>query len=720
MKSFSWKGGPEKKKMLTESPNGYREADLESGREAAVLARALEVAARASGSQVSADDAWRATSAHSAGARDWVKVAAASAQALGLHPQLTREHLTHVGRDRPALARSADGQWIVVTGQDGRKLRVVALDDRGETTLRLTPARLASTFGQCEWVFLQPLLSLEPISASRRPSLADHPWLRLRSFLRLERRELWVILVYAVVVGGLTLATPVAVQALVNTVAFGAVLQPLVVLTLLLFGGLTFSAVLTVLEAYVVEVLQRRVFIRVADDFGRRLPAVKLESLEEHHPPELVNRFFEVVNLQKSLAVLLLDGLALTLQLVIGMVLLGFYHPLLLAFDVVLIVLLIVVFALGRGAVNTGMAESSAKYRTVAWLEDISRTLGLVRGATARQHMAQHTDRLCRDYITARKQHFRILLRQVSGGVALQVISMVALLGVGGWLVIDRQLTLGQLVAAELVITVIAAGFVKLGKNLEKLYDLNVGVLKIGKVVDLPTERLGGEPLADGGPASAALRHVRVDRGGRAILTDACLEVVPGESVRVVGTSGSGTSTLLDTLAGLRTPASGTVHIDQLDLRRADLASVRDRVVLVHGADFVADTIIDNLRIAAPDRLPEAEVRELLRMVALDDVIDALPRGLGTQMLPSGAPLSETQARRLALIRALAARPRLLLIDRALDNLGLDVSTKAALLDEVLGPDAPWTAVVVTDDPEVAERCAREVVLESGAMEVMQ
>jgi len=334
--------------------------------------------------------------------------------------------------------------------------------------------------------------------------------------------------------------------------------------------------------------------------------------------------------------------------------------------------------------------------------------------------MAQHTDRLCRDYITARRRHFRILLRQVSGGVGLQVISMVALLGVGGWLVIDRQLTLGQLVAAELVITVIAAGLVKLGKNLEKLYDLNVGVLKLGKIVDLPTERRGGEPLSDGGPASAALRHVKVQRGGRAVLTDACLEVSSGKSVQIVGASGSGTSTMLETLAGLRTPSAGTVHIDELDLRRADLASVRDRVVLVHGADFVADTVIDNLRIAAPDRLEEAEVRELLRLVGLEKVIDALPSGLDTPMLPNGAPLSETQARRLALIRALAARPRLLLLDRALDNLGLDISTKAELLDEVLGPGAPWTAVVVTDDPDVAERCERCVALEAGKMEVMQ
>ena len=646
--------------------------------------------------------------------------AAASAQALGLHPQVSREPLTQIGRDRPALARVGPGQWWVVTGRKGRKFEVVQLDERGEASMLVSPARLASMLDDATWLFLQPLLALDPISAARRPTLARHPWLRLRSFLSLERRELWVVAVYAIVVGGLTLATPIAVQALVNTVALGSVLQPLVVLSLLLAGGLTFSAVLSVLEAYVVEVLQRRVFIRVADDFGRRLPAVRTESLDGRHPPELVNRFFDVLTIQKTMAGLLLDGLALALQTAIGMLLLGFYHPLLLAFDVVLVILLVVALAAGRGAVATGQRESAAKYRTVAWLEDISRVLHLFRGATAQQHAAQHTDRLCRDYIAARKQHYRILLRQITGGVALQVIAMVSLLGVGGWLVITRQLTLGQLVAAELVIAVIGAGFVKLGRNLEKLYDLNIGVLKIGQVVDLPIERRGGEPLGDGGSARVALRRVDVQRGCRTVLSGASLELSPGQSVRLAGESGSGTTTVLEVLGGLLTPQAGSVIIDDLDLRRADLGSVRDRVVLVQRAEFVADSIMENLRIAAPDRVSEAEVRSLLRLVDLEETVDCLPRGLDTLMVPSGAPLSESQARRLSLVRALAARPRLLLLDRALDGLNLDPGTKARLLDEVLGRGAPWTAVVVTNDSDIAARCERVVGLRQGKLEDVQ
>ena len=235
----------------------------------------------------------------------------------------------------------------------------------------MTPAQLREYAGDQPWLHLQPLLALDPIGVGRRPVLKNRPWLRLRAFFGLERRELWIVVIYALVLGSVSLAVPVAAQSLVNTVAFGSVLQPLVALTILLLGVLTFAGVLGVLETYVVEVLQRRVFVRVADDFGRRIPSVRADVLDKKFGPELVNRFFDVLTIQKSLSGLLLDGLTIALQTIIGMILLGFYHPLLLAFDVVLVVLLSLVLVLGRGAVATGLKESSAKYKTAAWLEDV-------------------------------------------------------------------------------------------------------------------------------------------------------------------------------------------------------------------------------------------------------------------------------------------------------------------------------------------------------------
>jgi len=705
--------------MQTEPANRYRDADLASGREASILARALELAAEAAGNDVSAEDAWRATSDYAADVTDWTTVAISASHALGLQPHLRSGGPAGLTRNRPAMVRVGEGQWMVVVASRGRKWRVVQLDERGETRMTMSASQLEVLAEGQAWLHLQPLLALDPIATHRRPGVAKHPWLRLRAFLSLEKRELWVVVVYAIVVGALTLATPVAVQALVNIVAFGSLLQPLVVLSMLLMAGLAFSAVLSVLEAYVVEVLQRRVFVRVADDFGRRLPTLRTEVFDEKNGPELVNRFFDVLTIQKSMASLLLDGLAVALQTAIGMILLGFYHPVLLAFDVVLTVLLVIVLLMGRGAVATGFEESSAKYRTVAWLEDVVRVSRLYRGASAQRTAAMQTEMLCRNYLTARRGHFRILLRQIAGGMGLQVFTMVALLGVGGWLVIARELTLGQLVAAELVIAAIGAGFVKLGKHLEKIYDLNVGVLKISKIVDLPTERRGGEPLPTGGPMGLTLRGVSMVRGGHALLHDASLEVAPGERLRLSGDVGVGKSTLIDAMAALRSVTSGSVQVDGLDLRRADLAQARDQISLVRGAEFVEGSVLENIRFSGFSCHGEAPLRELLCLVELEDVIDRLPEGVATPMLPSGSPLSTRQARRLALVRALAARPRLLLLDGALDGLGMTPSGQQALLDAVMGPHATWTVVVITDEPAVAERCTTAVHLSDRALEVM-
>ena len=698
-----------------------------TGAEVAALGRALELAAFTAERPIGAEEADRAIA--QAGRRrgeaaGWDELVAGAAHTLALQPHLragsAAEFLADA-RSVPALTRLRPGRWLVVHGRRGRRLRTTVLDARGEKT-RLLTARQVDRLCEADerrWICLEPLLALDPISVSQDPRLEHAPWVRLRAFMRLERRELWVVLVYAVVIGAMTLATPIAVQALVNTIAFGAVLQPLVVLSLLLLAGLSFAGVLRLLEAWVVEVLQRRIFVRVAEDFGRRLPSIRADEHDRHYLPEVANRFFEVISLQKASASLLLDGLALVLQTAIGMVLLAFYHPLLLAFDVILVVLLAGVVWLGRGAVVTGVAESRAKYRAAAWLQDVARLPGLFRGAASAQHAANRIQSMSRDYLTARKAHFRILVRQIAGGLGMQVFATVALLGVGGWLVIARQLTLGQLVASELVIAAVAAGFAKMGKHLEMTYDLAVGVEKLGRVVDLPCERRGGETLDATGPAMFFLRDAVVSRGGKSLLTVPSLEIAARERLAVVGPSGSGKSTLLAAMAGERPLSHGTIQVDRLDLRRADLGLVRDQVLVVRGVELIEGSILDNLRLGAPD-LTEPGARALLQLLELETVVDALPDGLDTPVMPSGAPLSETQARRLVLARALAARPRALLLDGALDRLGLSPHGRAEVLDAVLGSDAAWTAVVVSEEPEVLQRCDRTVRIQDQIVMVVQ
>lgn len=532
------------------------------------------------------------------------------------------------------------------------------------------------------------------------------PLARLYYLLRPDFKDIGIVAVFAIVVATLGLATPVAVEALVNTVAFGRLVQPLIVLCLILFAFLGFAAVLKSLQTYIAEVLQRRLFVRVVADLANRLPQVQKSALDHCHGPELMNRFFDVMTVQKSAALLVLEGVTITLTTLIGMILLAFYHPLLLGFDVLLLASVgIIVFWLGRGAVPTAIEESVAKYQVAAWLEQLAQYPITFKSGNGHRNAVEIADQLTSDYVIARRRHFRVLMRQILFALGLQAVAGSLLLGLGGWLVITGKLTLGQLVAAELVVAVIVGSFAKLGKHLESIYDLLAAMDKLGHLFDLPTERTSGNELPDSlhGIAVKICGASYCFLPGRSAIDETNLSIQPGEMVALTGPPGTGKSVLLDLLFGLRQPECGHIVLDEADLRSLELGSLRRQVRLVRGVEVISGTIYQNLRF---DRqLLPSEVRSTLKGLGLYEELMRLPEGLETVLQSSGTPLSESQLQRLMLARALLSRPRLLLIDRLLDGLA----------DELLPPvmnaleqlRSACTIVIVTGRRDVAQLCDR-------------
>ena len=226
------------------------------------------------------------------------------------------------------------------------------------------------------------------------------PYAALRALFRPEWGDVRAIAVFALFVAILNLATPIAVESLVGTVAFGRLLQPVIVLATILLAFLAFQAALRLLQVWVAELIQRRMYVRVAADLARRLPRVTPDGMDGHSPPELVNRFFDVVTVQKVAAGLLLDGLNLVLGAVIGLGILAFYHPFLLGFDLVLLVLMTLgTYLLGRGAVKTAIYESKQKYRMAAWLEELAGNPVAFRHAGGPAFAVDRADRLTADYL---------------------------------------------------------------------------------------------------------------------------------------------------------------------------------------------------------------------------------------------------------------------------------------------------------------------------------
>jgi putative ABC transport system ATP-binding protein len=631
------------------------------------------------------------------------------------------------------VAADGSAKWFVLVEAKGGSGRLADLgrpDDGGWRTADELATALGASGPDAviEWLFARPAAPMA--EAARAAEDAPHgaaghdhhggdtghhmpPFRRLLGLLRPEVGDMWLVLLFAVGVGAFSLATPVVAMAVVNTVALGTLVQQLLVLCAALAVALSLAGALTFLQVVVVEFIQRRVFVRVAADLAHRLPRVDLRAFDRQHGPELVNRFFDVLTVQKSAATLLLDGITIALQVLMGLFLLGFYHPYLLAFDVFLIAALVLLFAvLGRGAVGTAVRESIAKYKVAGWMEEVARHPIAFKMAGGPRLAVEQTDGLTREYLLARSHHWRILMRQVGFALFLQVAANAGLLAVGGILVGRGELTLGELVAAEIIVTLVVATFSKLGKQLEAYYDLLAAVDKLGHLLDLPLERGGGERhQGRGAGASVTVHDVTFSYAGQHVrsLSHTSLALRPGERVALMGANGAGKSTLSDLLYGLRTPDNGWVEIDGVDLRTVRLDTLREHVAMVKGIEVIEGTVLENVRLGR-DGVTEADVRTALRNVGLLDVVLRLPGGLHTQLWTGGSPLSLGQANRLMLARAVVGRPRLLILDEALDHMDADI--RDTVLPTVLGADAGWTLLIVTHSDEVAKLCDRIVHLD--------
>jgi ABC-type bacteriocin/lantibiotic exporter with double-glycine peptidase domain len=599
----------------------------------------------------------------------------------------------------------------------GRRLGTGAHDAPLDAATLAAMTGLPSPDAATRWLVATPAAPLQSIATPGGSDHHDHhehpsAFERVRALLSLERDDLWVVLVYAVAVGLLSLVTPITVQALVNSVAFGALLQPIVVLTVIVFTVLGFAAFLRALQVRVVEAIQRRIFVRVALDVAHRLPRVDVTALDGRYGPELVNRFFDVLTVQKSAAIFLLDGLALVLQAGIGLLVLAFYHPALLALDVVLLLAAaFVVVYLGRGGPETSIDESKAKYAVAAWLEEVARHPHTFRSDAGTAFATEQADLLARRYLAARRAHFRLVYRQVVGSLWLQVAASAAVLGIGGALVIGRELTLGQLVAAEFIVTAVVASLAKLGKHLETWYDLLAAADKLGHLADLPLEARGDSANFDQTPRGAAvvLRGVGFHHGhGAAVLHGVDLTLQPGARAVVTGESGAGKSTLAALLFGMYLPSEGSITVDGADTREAAPGALRERVALVgHIPEVLEATIFENVT-AGRHGVTRREVWAALAAVGLDARVRALPSGLDTALSTAGAPLSHGALQRLMVARAIAARPRLLVIDGALD--GLDSEAREAVEAALFDPAASWTLLVLASPGDAVTRHAQRVL----------
>lgn len=536
------------------------------------------------------------------------------------------------------------------------------------------------------------------------------PSARILDVIKLERRDIYLLLLLMSAVGVLNLAVPVAVQALINTVTMGGVLKPLLIISIMLFVFLFLSGTFYVLEMYVVELIQRRLFIRTALDSAQKAQSAEISVHDHTNMIELMNRFFEITSIQKAAGSLLTVGVASILQGLIGSIILIFYSVYFgMVVGLVILIILFIVFAIGSKAEPTAIEESDAKYSLAAWLETIARNLNTFKFSAGLDLAMQRADQLSHHYLGKRILHFRILMLQYMGGVFVYAVAGTAMLALGGTLVLTGRINLGQFVAAELIIFAVLASFLRFIGQLEYYYELLAGIDKVGYIQDVPQEQSGMHTLPVTGPLRLGVYNLSFDYlQFTANQPGINFELEPGKNLAILGGSGSGKSNLAELITGLRQPSVGHIEYNKIDLRLLDLYQVRKHIGFVAAIEIIEGTILENVRIGRSE-IPVEAVASLLDKLGLLVSITNLEQGLETVLTQNGSPLSTTQTRLLMLARALIGNPALIVIDSLLDALS---DTDLALVCDVIFQQKQSSLLILTRFPYIAEKCEKVIELQ--------
>ena len=569
-------------------------------------------------------------------------------------------------------------------------------------------------------VELQSMFGDSPNEGSSHEAKVYTPLLRFWKFVTSERKNIGYIYVYALIIGIINLSLPLGIQAIIGRISGGLLFDGVVVLIVFVILGVLIAGGLQIMQIYLVEILQRRIFAKAAFEFAFRIPRIKTEALFAVHPPELMNRFFDVLTLQKSFSKILLDLTTAVLQIVFGLMLLAFYHASFVFFGLFLLVVLTVIFRIiGPNALKTSLKESKYKYAMVAWFEDLASNVRTFKMAGYSTLPMDKTDEHVDTYLKARKLHFKALLSHFISITVFKLLVTGGTLIIGCVLVVNREITLGQFVASEIVIILIMSAVEKIVLNLDIIYDVLTAVEKIAQVTDLPLDKGPGISV----PASSAAGGIKLmannlefsyPQASRPVIKSFNLEVHPGEKICVTGLSGSGKSTLSALLSGIYSSFRGSLTVNGIPIRSIRNANLHEFISANSSQDDIfGGSIEENIRLGNKGISHEMVSRALTR-AGLGDLIMNLPDGIFTRLLPGGKGLAGSVVRKLQLARVFAQNPQLLIFNDFFNH--LEKEEKGKLIESVCSMSFPQSLIAFSTDADLMKKCDRILILSNGTI----
>ncbi|HEU4902551.1 MAG TPA: ABC transporter ATP-binding protein, partial [Flavisolibacter sp.] len=480
-------------------------------------------------------------------------------------------------------------------------------------------------------------------------------------------------------------------------------------ITLVVLGVLC-NGLLQVAQMKIIERIQQKIFVRYSFAFANHIPRLDLQKIDSYYLPELVNRFFDIPVLQKSLSKILLDFPLAVTQILLGLLLLSFYHPAFIFFGMLLVFLLTLIFYItGNKGFQTSLEKSTYKYQVAGWLEEMARVIKQFKFSAHHGLHEKKADDKVVNYVTARKRHFAILLLQYKVLIGFKVIITAAMLVVGCLLLLEQQINIGQFVAAEIVIIIVINSVEKLIINLDTVYSALTSVEKINKLLDKPTEKGGRFSLLNEQPFSVSFRQVSFAyQPDRPILENVSFSVGSGSKVCITGKEGSGKSTILKLVTGAYADFTGSILVNEVPIGNYDLAYLRSQTgIVLNQQDVFAGTLWENLTLGN-DTVDAAYLSRLSQLIGLSSFVASLKEGFDTPLDPTGKRLPKNVVQKILLVRALAHKPKLLLLEEPWQGFDAESARKVQhlLLNEVEA-----TVITVTNDPHFIRQCDQTIAL---------
>jgi ABC-type bacteriocin/lantibiotic exporter with double-glycine peptidase domain len=539
-------------------------------------------------------------------------------------------------------------------------------------------------------------------------------WLLLKP----DNKEIYQVYTYAFFKGVIALSLPIGIQSIINLIQGGRVSASWIVLVFIVITGIALGGYLQLVQMRITETIQQKIFTRAAFDFTYRIPKIKFEEIYKYYAPELMNRFFDVLTLQKSVAKIIIDFSTAVLQIIFGLTLLSLYHPFFILFSILLVLLVFTIIKYtSKKGIETSLKESKYKYKVVSWLEELARSKDSFKLAGITNLPELKTDHCVSGYLEAREQHFHVLKRQYVLLLIFKVIVALGLLIVGGMLVLDQQMNIGQFVAAEIIILLVIDSAEKIIVNLENIFDIFSSLEKIGQVTDLEIDSETAISSLNhnfSAPIQVEVLNLSYTYPGRKkqVVSNISFKFNAGNSYCIIGQNGSGKSTLMHLMAGLFQAHAGSVCINGLPVGNYNIFELYRSIGNGLSEETIFEgTLKENITLGR-EYISTEDVQFAIEKVFLTDYLKELPKGLDTEIEISGHKLSKSTFQKIIIARSIVNKPKLIFLENHIDFIEENECKK--IIDFLTNKQNGWTLITISNNSYLQQKCDELIYMSEG------